>query len=135
MAFMNQSKKAALAPAIKSALKKYGIKGSLAVRNHSTLVLNIKSGPIDFISNYNETVGSRPGGFRLGQPAEECIQVNRYWFREHFSGKAKSFLSEVLAAMNTGNHDNSDAQIDYFDVGWYVDVNIGNWSKPYVLEK
>jgi hypothetical protein len=37
--------------------------------------------------------------------------------------------------MNGGNHDNSDVQTDYFDVGWYVDVNIGSWDKPYTLEK
>jgi len=135
MAFMNQEKKAALAPAIKAALKKYGIKGSLAVNNYSTLVLNIKSGPIDFIQNYNETVGQQPGGFRNGSPAESCIHVNRYWFREHFSGKAKNFLTEVIEAMMKGNHDRSDSQTDYFDVGWYVDVNIGKWNKPYVLER
>ena len=135
MAFMNQEKKAALAPAIKAALKKYGIKGSLAVDNYSTLVLNIKSGSIDFIENYNETVGQQPGGFRNGSPAASCIQVNRYWFREHFSGKAKNFLTEVIEAMMKGNHNNSDASIDYFDVGWYIDVNIGKWSKPYIVER
>jgi hypothetical protein len=36
--------------------------------------------------------------------------------------------------MNMGNHDNSDIMTDYFDVGWYVDVNIGLWNKPYILE-
>ena len=35
--------------------------------------------------------------------------------------------------MNDGNHDRSDPQSDYFDVGWYVDVNIGKWNKPYTL--
>ena len=62
------------------------------------------------------------------------IQVNPYWYQDHFTGKAKAFLSEVIPAMNNGNHDNSDAMTDYFDVGWYVDVNIGNWKKPYTVE-
>jgi hypothetical protein len=135
MAFMNQDKKAALAPAIKAALKKYGVKGSLSVDNYSSLVLTIKSGPIDFIQNYNQTVGQQPGGFRNGSPVEKYISVNKFWFHEHFSGKAKKFLSEVIAAMNVGNHNNSDASIDYFDVGWYINVNIGKWNKPYILEK
>jgi hypothetical protein len=39
-----------------------------------------------------------------------------------------------MTAMNDGNHDRSDIQTDYFDVGWYVDVNIGRWNKPYILE-
>jgi hypothetical protein len=33
--------------------------------------------------------------------------------------------------MNDGNHDTSNAQIDYFCVGWYVNVNAGHWNKPY----
>jgi hypothetical protein len=134
MAYMNQERKAKIAPEIKSILKKYGVKGSLAVRNHSTLVLNIKSGKIDFISNFNETVSTQPGGFRNGSPATKSLQVNPYWYHDHFSGKAKSFLKEILTVMNMGNHDRSDIQTDYFDVGWYVDVNVGQWNKPYVLE-
>lgn len=135
MAYMSQERKAQIAPNIKSILKKYGIKGSLAVDNGMTLVLNIKSGGIDFIDNFNTTVGGRPGGFRLDSPAEKYINVNPFWFNEHFTGKARKFLSEVINAMNVGNHDNSNSQIDYFDVGWYISVNIGKWNKPYVVEK
>lgn len=131
MAYVSQDLKAKLAPKIKAVLKKYGIKGSLAVRNHSTLVLNIKSGKIDFIKNFNDTVDPRGGRFT---PAEGCIDVNPYWYHDHFSGKAKAFLGEVLAAMKEGNWDRSDIQTDYFDVGWYVDVNIGKWNKPYIVE-
>lgn len=134
MAYMNQEKKAMFAPAVKAILKKYGIKGTLAVRNHSTLVLNIKSGSIDFIKNYNETVNSRPGGFRNGSPADKCINVNPYWYDEHFSGIALNFITEIVNVMNNGNHNNSRIEVDYFDVGWYIDINIGKWNKPYVLE-
>lgn len=131
MAFMSQEKKAKIAPVVKAVLKKYNVKGSLAVRNHMSLVLNIKSGPIDFIGNFNKTVGERPGGFRTGSPAQRSIDVNTYWYQDHFDGVAKEFLKEVITAMNDGNHDRSDIQSDYFDVGWYVDVNIGKWNKPY----
>ena len=34
-------------------------------------------------------------------------------------------------AMNIGNHDNSDLQTDYYDVGWYVNLQFGRWNKPY----
>jgi hypothetical protein len=133
MAYMSQEKKAKIAPTVKEILKRYGIKGSLSVRNHSTLVLNIKSGPIDFINNCNETIASQSGGFCNGSPAVGSIQINPYWYHEHFTGKALDFLSEVIPAMNTGNHDNSDIQSDYFDVGFYVDVNIGQWDKSYII--
>lgn len=136
MAYMSQERKAQIAPVVKSILKRYGIKGSLAVRDGSTLVLNIKSGTLDFIKNYNETVAAQPGGFRLGSPAITFLNINPYWYQEHFSNKViRKFLDEVFRAMNVGNHDNSRAEIDYFDVGWYVDVNVGRWNKPYVLEK
>jgi hypothetical protein len=130
MAFVSQELKSKLAPKIKAICKKYKVKASLAVNNHSTLVLNVQSSPIDFITNYNETVSTRPEYNRFS-PAERAIQVNPYWYQDHFSGKAKAFLSEVLPAMNDGNFDKSDIQSDYFHVGWYVSVNIGKWNKPY----
>jgi hypothetical protein len=140
MAYVSQERKQQLAPAIKAVLKKYGVKGTLSVRNHSTLILNIKSGKIDFIENFIQTDANVMHGRKMSQDQIDYIRKNRsldvnpYWYKEHFSGKAKAFLSELLPIMNKGNHDNSDIQTDYFDVGWYVDVNIGKWNKPYALE-
>ena len=125
MAYMNQEKKAKIAPAVKAILKKYNVKASLAVRNHSTLVLNVKQGSLDFIKDYGDSEDAAKFG----------IQVNPYHYKSHFTGKSVKFLSEVITAMNDGNHDRSDIQSDYFDVGWYVDVNIGQWNKPYALVK
>ena len=141
MAYMSQEKKAKIAPVVKSILKKFGVKGSLSVRHHSTLVLNLKSGPIDFVENFIETDNKVLHGNKMSQDQidyirkNQSVDVNPYWFKEHFSGKALSFLKEVFTAMNEGNHDRSDIQSDYFDVGWYVDVNIGKWNAPYVLAK
>ena len=126
MAFMSQKKKAFLAPGIRAVLKKYGIKGTIAVRHHSTLVVNLKSGNIDFVNSVNT---ERRNG--LGQKNTFHYQVNPYWIKEFWTGAAKDFLVELVAAMNTGNHDNSDIMTDYFDIGWYKDVNIGKWDKEY----
>ena len=140
MAYFNQERKSERAPAIKAILKKYGVKGSLAVRHHSTFVLNIKSGSIDFVENYLKTDADKPYANKLSQDqinyirTNKSLDVNPYWYQEHFSGVAKAFLFEIFKAMNKGNHDNSDIQTDYFDVGWYVDVNIGSWDKPYQVE-
>jgi hypothetical protein len=131
MAYMSQERKASIAPVVKKILRKYGVKGSLSVHNHSTLTLNIKSGKIDFIKNFNETA-DRLAGNRF-TPATDSIDVNPYWYHEHFSGVAKKFLQEIIHAMNAGNHDNSDIQTDYFDVGWYISVHIGRWNRPYEL--
>ena len=136
MAYMSQDRKAKLAPAIKAVCKKYGIKASLAVRNHSTLVLNLKGGKIDFISNSNEVCSNNSyyvqSGFRPNTSG--YCTVNPYHYKDHYSGKALKFLSELIPVMNDGNHDRSDIMTDYFDVGWYIDINIGRWNAPYKYE-
>ena len=134
---MSQEKKVKIAPKIKAILAKYKVKGSLAVRNHMTLCLNLKSGSIDFIANSNTVCGNShyqvASGFKPSTSGYD--QVNPYHFKDHYDGKALAFMQEVFHAMNDGNHDRSDIQSDYFDVGWYVDVNIGKWNKPYLLAK
>lgn len=130
MAYYSQERKAKIAPQIKAILKKYSVKGSLSVDNHSTVVLTIRSGKLDFIENFNTTGLNRPGG----SVARNYIGVNPYHYTSHFSGECLDFLTEVMSVLNEGNHDNSDIQSDYFDVGWYVDINIGKWNKPYILE-
>lgn len=112
MAYMSQERKASLAPTIKAILNKYGMKGSLSVSRHTGLTLTLKEGQIDFGSEHH--------------------QVNTYWIDSNYTGIARDFLNEVVAAMNVGNHDRSDIQTDYFDVGWYVYINIGKWNKPYI---
>ena len=131
MAYMSQEKKSELAPRIKAILRKYGVKGSLGVYHHSTLCLNIASGPIDFIGNVNAVAGGKHDEQWIA--AKDHIDVNPYWYREHFDGAALDFLSEVIPVMNEGNHDRSDMMTDYFDVGWYVSVKVGRWNKPYQL--
>jgi len=56
MAYISQEMKKELAPEIKAVLKKYGVKGTIAIRNHSTLVVNIKSGKLDLIGDYNRKI-------------------------------------------------------------------------------
>jgi hypothetical protein len=131
MAYMSQERKAQIAPKIKEICRQYGVKATLAVRHHMTLVLNIKQGPIDFVGNFNRVMHRK----EAQQINRDYIDVNTHWYHEHFDGVAKEFLTKVISAMNTGNHDRSDIQTDYFDVGWYIDVNIGKWNAPYALEK
>ena len=114
MAYIDQQKKKELLPQIKTILKKYGLKGSLSIRNHMTLVLKIKSGPIDF-------------------GVKDYIQVNEYYIDEHYTGIAKDCLLELKEAMNVGNYDHSDIQSDYFCVGWYTNIYIGSYDQPYRL--
>jgi hypothetical protein len=137
MAYMSQEKKAKIAPQVKAVLAKYKVKGSLAVRNRMTLVLNLKSGSIDFIANSNKVCSNDhyqvARGFKPSTSGYD--QVNPYHFKDHYDGKALAFMQEVFAAMKGADwYDNSDAQTDYFDTAYYVDVNIGQWDKSYIVE-
>ncbi len=139
MAYFNQERKQERAPAIKAILKKYGIKGSLAVRNHSTFVLNVKSGKIDFIENYIGTNGSKHYNMMSQDQIEyirnnKSLDVNPYWYQDHYDGVAKEFLDEAFAALKAADYyDRSDAMTDYFDTAYYYDLNIGSWDKPYIV--
>lgn len=131
MAFVSKDTKVTIASNIKPILKKYGVKATLAVRDHRTIVLNVNSGPIDFIENYLAKV-SVTCADEHGLREHRYIDVNPYWFHEHFTGVAKKFLTEAMAALKSaGWYDKSDSMIDYFDTAYYVEINLGKWNKPY----
>ncbi|MBE26284.1 MAG: hypothetical protein CMN33_01200 [Saprospirales bacterium] len=121
MAYVSQEDKAKLAPAIKKVLNKYGMKGSISIRHHRSLVVTLQSGAIDF-KDYSHGDG--------------YIQVNTYHIDSHYTGKAKNFLNELLAAMKGPNYfNNDDAMTDYFHRSHYTDINVGRWNKPYFLQE
>ncbi len=120
MAYVSQKDKAELAPAIKKVLNKYGMKGSISIRHHMSLVVTLQSGAIDF-KDYTHGDG--------------YIKVNTYHIESHYQGKAKAFLTELLAAMKGPNYFcDDDAMTDYFHRSHYTDINVGRWNKPYFLQ-
>lgn len=121
MAYVSKEDKARLAPGIKAVLKKYGMKGTIAVDNHSTLVVNIKSGKLDLLGDTDHH------------------QINTYWCAEwaRKSGKDEiaNFYEELISAMKGDQYfDHSDSMTDYFHCSHYIDINAGKWNKPYILE-
>jgi hypothetical protein len=134
---MDQTRKAKITKMLKPILAKYKVKGSLSVRNHSTIVLTLKSGAIDFIGNSNRVCGNDfyqvQRGFKPTTSGYD--QVNPYWFQDHYDGKAKAFLTEAFKALKSADwYDESNAMIDYFNIAYYVDINIGKWDKPYIVQ-
>lgn len=138
MAYMSQEMKQQLAPMIKAVLTKYSVKGTISVHNHSSLVVTLKEGALDFIGQANidnEDYANRRGS--VPQKVVGNYQVNPYYATEGGNKKINAFFKELINAMNgkgskIANHNKSDIQTDYFDVGWYLDINIGKWNKPYV---
>ena len=119
MAYVSQDDKAKLAPQIKKVLSKYGMKGSISIRHHMSLVVTIQSGSIEFDHSHGD-------GY---------TQVNVYHIDSHYEGKAKAFLTELLAAMKGPDYfNNDDAMTDYFHRSHDTDINIGKWNKPYFMQ-
>jgi len=134
MAYFNQAMKAKMAPKIKAWLRVYGMKGSLSVSHHSTVVLTLKSGKLDLYANLVETLRAKGNEAPLAFTPDH-FDINPYWYKEHFTGRCKDFVCGLFTILNEGNHDRSDIQSDYFDVGWYVYVHVGRWNQPYIHEK
>ena len=137
MAYMNQERKAELAPSIKAVLKKYGVKGSIAVRNYSTLVVNIKSGKLDILENwYQKAIEKGPrNNYSDEIKKPSYIQVNQFYIDKTYTGKVKDFLVELYSAMKGDDwYDRSDIMTDYFDTAYYMDIKVGDWDKPYSFE-
>ena len=129
MAYMSQARKKELAPKIKTVLKKYEMQGTIGVLNHSTLTVRIKKGKLPIIEDFAFGLSDKARGDAVLK--SRCLNVNPYWIDDYYTGTCKKFLTELVSAMNDGNHDRSDIMTDYFDVGWYTDISIGDWNTPY----
>lgn len=137
MAYMNQEMKKELAPSIKKVLSKYGVKGTIGVRNHMVLVVNIKSGKLDILGNWFDTATKYGTTNNYGDEIKKpsYIQVNEFYIDEHYTDEVKDFLLELLSAMKGDNwYNRTDIQTDYFDIAWYIDINVGSYDKPYTVE-
>lgn len=139
MAYVSKELKAELAPKIKAVLKKYGVSGTIGVHHHSSLVVTLRSGRLDLIGDanlFNQTYAERTG--------QRVVEVKGYYQANvYYSGQEHSvdpevgkFFEELIAAMK-GNrwYNNSDIQSDYFDIAYYIDINVGRWDKPYIFTK
>jgi hypothetical protein len=125
MAYISKADKDAKAVELRALAKEYGIKATVARKHCYTIVLNIHGGKIDFYGALKEVDRNY---------SKTYIQVNPYWVDDQFNkGVAHEFLTKALEIMNRGNYDNSDIMTDYFDRGFYVDINIGQWNKAYAL--
>ncbi len=123
MAYVNKEKKAKIALALKNAVPK-DWKYSLAVRHHSTIVMTIRSAPIDLL---------KIACAKCENPEREHIDINHYHLEHHFDGELRDMFGNIIKALNQDNFDESDSQADYFHVGHYVNLRIGAWDKPFSL--
>lgn len=128
MAYMSKEQKAEIAILLKKAFdksaKERGFSYTLSIRNYSAICMNIKKGSVDFFKEHKREE-------EIIERGHTSIQHNA----DSFGKEAKAILDKALKCLNLRNYNNSDIMTDYFDVGHYVEINIGNWDKPYILTK
>lgn len=125
MAYINQETKKRINEELKKVKKNFNghLKYSLAIRNHSTLVLTIRECSIDLFANWCSVTGSVPS---------LNIQVNQYYLDRQFDGEALELMESLNKALHKEHWDESDSMTDYFHCAYYVNINIGAWNKPFV---
>jgi len=134
MAYMNQEKKAIISAKMKPILKKYKVKATLSVVNHSTINLNVKSSAFDLVGIYNKYLKEQTA-FKYPNETytnREYFKLTHGWVDDYYGGVELAFFKEAFAALQSaGYYNNSDAQTDYFDTAYYFYINVGQWDKPY----
>lgn len=58
----------------------------------------------------------------------EHFSINTYNTNKYIH---KIIYDGIINIINKGNYDNSDILTDYFDVGWYINIYVGKWDKPF----
>lgn len=122
MAYMNKEMKASIVAEVKKVLPK-NWKASFAIRNYSTIVMTISKATFD-LSVFN----------KYDSYVEEhgYLSIHSAYLKSATkSDELNEIFAKIGVALNGLNHDNSDIMTDYFDVGYYVDFNVGSYKKPY----
>lgn len=124
---------------LKPLFKKYGLRATLARSKASKITLNIWEGSIDFMGQYNNYRINNKDRYCDNSNVENFLNyktfviTNNCTFKE-FSGEALEFLTEANKILQQDNYDRSDMMTDYFDIGFFVDISIGNCEKDYIFK-
>lgn len=123
MAYISQDQKKVIASELKKVMPK-SVKWTLSIRDHSMISLNIKAVPSDF--KFSKPVEDALG--RTGYIQLRAAETHDGVFADD------EMFKKVVAAMNLGNYDRSDAQRDHHDVGFYTRINLGAWDRKLIRE-
>ncbi len=133
MAYMDQEKKAKIAVELKKVMPK-NWKYTLKVSDHAQLQLVIRKADVDILDNIKMSDEYKNRG-RKSAKEEGYFNVNHYYIQDTFKDKKLAdVFSDIYAAMNCLNYNNSNIMADYFDVGYYIAIKIGEWDKPFQFE-
>ena len=122
---------------LKKELPQY--KFSVVRDHHSSVTISLMKGPAfkdyEYFDRYNNV--TKTANLSDG----EHHQINQFHL-EDFYGKENAeilgkidTISRTAPAKNGGKvwYNDSDIQTDYFDIAYYVHINVGKWNKPYEI--
>ena len=140
MAYITQEQKKQISPAIKAVLKEYGMKGTIGIRDHKKLVVNLNAGQLDLLGalqKYNDERAKLHDKKSINVGGNE--EVNTFWIVDQMNeiaeNKIAQFYKKLINAMKSaGWYDESDCMSDYFDTAYYLSINVGRWDRDYVLQ-
>lgn len=134
MAYMNQEKKAAIRAELVKVIPA-SWKWTLGVRHHSTIVFTVRSAPVNLIGEWLETVNAKRScqGDELRERPNH-VDPNVYYLQDQFT-TSLPIMQAIKTALNLNNHDRSEPETDYFDVGHYIDIKLGTWDKPFICSE
>ena len=122
---------------LKKELPQY--KFSVVRDHHSSVTISLMKGPAfndyEYFDRYNNV--TKTANLSDG----EHHQINQYHLEEFYGKENAEILSKIdtisrtAPAKNGGKvwYNDSDIQTDYFDIAYYVHINVGKWNKPYEI--
>tara|TARA_R100000655_G_scaffold48373_1_gene85796 strand:- start:63 stop:509 length:447 start_codon:yes stop_codon:yes gene_type:complete len=143
MAYISQEEKKELLPGIKKVLKTYGMKGTVSIRHHSTLIVTLSEGELDLIKVENDLRRER----HARNPYLDLYLVDGHTFQQsyHHLGKfvelgehlVHNFYQNMFKAMKGDKwFDKSDIMTDYHHIAYYCYIDVGRSKlKPYICTK
>lgn len=105
---------------IKTGLKETGCKWSIVKSEYSmgaSITISLMEAPFDAFKQGNE---------------KTYKQINQYHLEDtSITDEARQLLKKALDLSNVYNWDHSEPETDYFDVNFYLHLQIGKWNKPF----
>jgi hypothetical protein len=59
-------------------------------------------------------------------------QINTFYCETY---EHAEIFNKIKSICMEGNFDKSDYQTDYHHVGWYFNLSVGNWDKPFTVKQ
>lgn len=117
MAYITKEETKVIREAIKKEFPtKKGFKFSICKRDSSVLEIGILKAPYKFKGNERHNGGM-----------VTCRHLSNM-DDEKYTTEELTFLNRIIELSNKENHDNSDTMTDYFDVGYYFRLYLGDWT-------